>query len=255
MRRAISLAVLLATSLAAANLKLYMKDGGFQIVREYKVEEDRVRYYSVDRSDWEEVPVALVDMKKTEAETKARQETFEKQAREVKEEEDAVKAERAEIRRIPMDPGVYMIENDQLRILKLGDWTMRNPKSRSLLKMITPGPLVSGISMMELPGEQSPNVMPNDRPEFYLQLSLEDSFGIVKLTPGKGVRLVEKVTVEPVTKEMAEERELVKIFTKQMTESGLMKLWPQQPLPKGEYAVIEYNEGKADARVWDFRIE
>jgi hypothetical protein len=132
---------------------------------------------------------------------------------------------------------------------------MHNPKSRSLLKMVTPGPFVSGISMMELPGEQSPNVVPTDTPEFYLQLSLEDSFGIVKLTPGKGVRVVEKITVEPVTKEITEERELVKMFTKQMTESGLMKIWPQQPLPKGEYAVIEYNEGKADARVWDFRIE
>jgi hypothetical protein len=255
MRRAILLAVLLATTLAAANLKLYLKDGTFQVIREYKVEEDRVRYYSVERSDWEEIPSSLVDLKKTEAETKARLDSFAKQAREVKEEEDAVKAERAEIRRIPMDPGVYMIENDQLRILKLGDWTMRNPKSRKLLKMVTPGPMVAGISYMELPGEQSTNVMPNDHPEFYLQLSLEDSFGLVKLTPGKDVRVVEKITVEPVTKELTEERELVKVFTKQMTESGLMKIWPQQPLAKGEYAVIEYNEGKADARVWDFRIE
>jgi hypothetical protein len=108
---------------------------------------------------------------------------------------------------------------------------------------------------MELPGEHSQNVMPNDHPEFYLQLSLEDSFGLVKLTPGKDARTVEKITLEPVTKELTEERELVKVFTRQMTESGLMKIWPQQPLAKGEYAVIEYNEGKADARVWDFRIE
>jgi hypothetical protein len=63
------------------------------------------------------------------------------------------------------------------------------------------------------------------------------------------------VTVAAVTKDITEEREIVKTFNKHLTESGLYKIWPQQPLPKGEYALIEYNEGKADARVWDFRIE
>jgi len=58
-----------------------------------------------------------------------------------------------------------------------------------------------------------------------------------------------------VSKELREERESLKVFTKQLTESGLYKIWPQDSLTKGEYAVIEYNEGKADARVWDFRIE
>ena len=255
LRRALAVAILLATSLAAANLRLYMAEGGFQLVREYEIQGDRVRYYSIERSDWEEIPVTMVDVKKTEAEAKSRRETFDRQAKEVQEEEQAVKQERAEIRSIPMDPGVYMLEEGKLRILNLGDWVMRNPKSRKLLKMIAPGGLVDGISTMELPGEQSSNVVKGDRPEFYLQLSLEDSFGIVKLTPGKGVRVVEKVTVEALSKELREERESLKVFTKQLTESGLYKIWPQDSLTKGEYAVIEYNEGKADARVWDFRIE
>ena len=33
--------------------KLFLTDGTFQIVREYQREGDRVRYYSVERSDWE----------------------------------------------------------------------------------------------------------------------------------------------------------------------------------------------------------
>ncbi|NDJ10790.1 MAG: hypothetical protein EBY17_06305 [Acidobacteriia bacterium] len=259
MRRAIVIFLLLTATLAAANLKLYMADGGFQLVREYTIQEDRVRYYSVERSDWEEIPVALVDLKKTETEAQARKEVLEKQTKEVLEEETAVKQERQEIRKIPMDPGVYMLEpdekgNDKLRIFKLGDWAMRNPKTRTLLKLVTPVP-TSAISYMELPGEHSLNVMPDDHPEIYIQLSLEDSFGIVKLTPGKGIRQVERVTVEAVSKEVSEEREIVKVFSKQLTESGLFKIWPQQPLAKGEYAVIEYTEGKLDTRLWDFRIE
>ncbi len=254
MRRAIAIFLLLGTSLLAANLKLYMADGSFQLVREYMVQEDRVRYYSVERSDWEEVPVSLVDLKKTDTEATARKEVLEKQTKEVLEEETAMKQERSEIRSIPMDPGAYMLEGGKLRVFKLGDWVMRNPKTRAVLKLVTPVPTAT-ISYMELPGEHSLNTLPDDHPEIYLQLSLEDSFGIVKLTPGKGVRQVERVTVEAVTKEVSEEREIVKVFTKQLTESGLHKIWPQQPLPKGEYAVLEYTEGKLDTRLWDFRIE
>ena len=43
-----------------------MKDGTFQIAREYKRDGDRVRYYSLERSDWEELPAALVDWDATQ---------------------------------------------------------------------------------------------------------------------------------------------------------------------------------------------
>jgi len=50
--------------------KLVLKDGTFQLVRSYEKNGDRVRYFSVERGSWEEIPDALVDWdatKKAEA--------------------------------------------------------------------------------------------------------------------------------------------------------------------------------------------
>jgi hypothetical protein len=95
----------------------------------------------------------------------------------------------------------------------------------------------------------------DNRPEFYIQLAKEESFGMIKLTPKGSVRIAERLTVEPIVKQTLEERDTVQVFTKQLTDSGLYKIWPQQPLEKGEYAIIEYTEGKVNPQLWDFRVE
>src|SRR5580704_75401 len=46
--------------------KLILKDGSVQLVREYQVMDDRVRFYSTERSQWEEMPAALVDWDATD---------------------------------------------------------------------------------------------------------------------------------------------------------------------------------------------
>ena len=256
MRKFAVLFLTLAAILGAANIKLYLKDGGYQIVREYKVEGDKIRYYSVERSDWEEMPAALVDLKKTEGEAAAKKEKFDQQAKQLSEEDEAIKEMRKEILKIPTDPGVYRVVDDQLEVFKMADIVIHNNKGRTVLKVLTPVPMVAGKATVEISGERAGTVIRDGaRPEFYMQLSLQDNIGMVKLTPQKGVRIVERLTIAPIVKEVEEERDNVEIFTKQLTESGLYKVWPQGDLEKGEYALIEYEEGKVDPRVWDFRIE
>jgi hypothetical protein len=245
----------LAAALFAANLKLYLKDGSYQIVREYKVESDRVRFYSVERSQWEEIPLDLIDLKRTEAELAERKAALDEEAKAISAEEKAERAMRDEIAKIPRDPGVYYIENDKVKVIKAAESKVHTNKGRSVLKAVSPIPVVSGKATLEIDGTHSANVLTNPEQEFYIQLSEQERFGIVRLTPDRGVRVVEKMTIVPVTKEVMEEPDEVQIFRKQLTQDGLYKIWPMKPLPPGEYAVFQNTPGKTNMQVWDFAIE
>jgi hypothetical protein len=246
---------LTALAALAANVKLYMKDGSFHVVREYEVQPDRVRYYSVERSEWEEVPLELVDLKRTQSEASARREELEKEAKVLSEEDRVEREQKKEITRIPQDPGVYWRDGSKTYVLKLAEAVVHTSKGRSVLKMLSPIPVVPGKGTLELSTPNSANVFTNPEQEFYIQLSQLERFGIIKLQPGKGVRIVEKLTFMPVTKEVLEEPEQVPIFTRQLTPDGLYRIWPKEPLPPGEYAVMQWTEGKLNMQIWDFAIK
>jgi len=255
MRRALIALFVLTLAAFAANIKLYLKDGGFQLVREYKVETDRVRFYSVDRSQWEEVPLDLVDLKRTESEVAERQTQLTEENKAAAEEEQAKREIRAEVAKIPQDPGVYYVEDNTVKPIKVAESKMHNHKGRTVLQVLSPIPAVPGKSTLELDGLHSQNVLTNPEQEFYIQLSAEESFGIIKLTPEHGIRIVEQITIVQVTKEIIEEPIEVQVFRKQMTQDGLYKLWPMKPMEPGEYAVVEYTSGKTNMQVWDFAIK
>jgi hypothetical protein len=255
MRRHLIALVALALTAWAANQKLYMTDGTYQLVREYKLDGDRVRFYSIERSEWEEIPKDLVDLTRTEKEFKERQTQFEKEAKIFEQEEKVAREMEREVMRIPQNPGVYWVEGEQAKAIKLSESSVRTSKGRSVLSKLSPVPMVSGKGTVEIPGAHSLNVFTNPEQEFYLQLEQQERFGMVKLM-GKGdARVVEEITIVPISKETVEERNSVDIFQKQMAPDGLYKIWPKQPLPPGEYAIVEFTEGKLNIMVWDFAIK
>ncbi len=255
MRKTILFLIALALAAFAANQKLYLTDGSYQIVREYKVEGDRVRFYSIERSDWEEMPKELVDLGRTEKEFQSRQAELEKESKVFAAEEKVAREMEKEVMRIPQNPGVYWIEGEQAKALKAAESTLHTNKGRSVLGRLSPIPVVTGKAALEIPEAHSLHIFTNPEQEFYIQLAQTERFGIVKLTSKGAVRVVEDVTVVPITKETVEERFPMEIFQKQMTPDGLYKIWPKQPLPPGEYAVVEFSEGKMNMQIWDFAVK
>jgi len=99
--RASSILLVAVLLLCAATVKLYMKDGSYQLVREYQVQNDRVRFFSTDRDEWEEVPAALVDLEKTKNDIQQRQDSAREDAAAADAEEKAEREARREVESIP----------------------------------------------------------------------------------------------------------------------------------------------------------
>jgi hypothetical protein len=256
LRRWISLAILAAAwclTATAAVFKLYLKDGTYQLAREYQVLADRVKFYSTDRAEWEEIPLDLVDLKKTETEMKQREEQIREDAKANDEEEKVERAAAREIARVPVEPGAYYVQGDKIQPMKVGEAKVADNKRRNVLKVLSPVPMITGKSTLEMDGLHSPNRLDNTMPEFYLRMSEEERFGIVQMGEHKGNRVLENLTIVPVTKEIVEEPTIVPTYHKQAGE-GMYKIWPQKPLEPGEYAVVEYTEGKVNMQSWDFGI-
>jgi hypothetical protein len=248
--------VLLCFALAAsaATLRLYLTDGTYQLVREYEVKQDRVRFFSTEREEWEEIPLEMIDLARTKKEVSEREATVAAENKAQAEEDNAERQAVKEVEQIPAKDGVYYIHGDKLEPLKVAESKIVNNKRRSVLKAISPVPFVTGKQTLELDGETSELHIAEKRPEFYFRLSAEERFGIVKLTPTKkGARIVEKLDVIPVSKEVVESRDEIETFKKQVGDL-LFKIWPEKDLDPGEYALIQYTDGKVNPQVWDFNI-
>ena len=243
-----------AIGLSGAQLKLYLKDGTHQVVREYDVRGDRVRYYSMERQDWEELPKELVDFARTESEVTKKASARVEEDKLIAAEDKVEKEERARMARIPADPGVYFEVAEEMKALKAAESKFVTNRKRSILKVMSPLPIVNGKATVEIDGEHSAFVVYGKRPEFYFRLSDDESFNFFKLTPAKGTRVVEKVTIAAVVNEKVEEPIVIDAFRQQLADR-LFKMWPTTDLEPGEYALVQYTEGKMNLQIWDFRVE
>lgn len=266
--------LLLAFSASGATLRLYLKDGNYQIVREYQVIEgglgqpDRVRYLSAERSgDWEEIPFDLVDLDRTKKEIAEHEARLALEARLDAEEENAIRAGKRMAASVSEDPGAYYIDGEMLQALEQADVIVVSDKMRTLLRTLSeiglvvlarerpPTPVLSNKNTLEVQGVAAKfRIEKEEQPEFFFRLArTQDGFSLVKLAPKGNARIVETVFIAPVTNDLTAKREPIPAFTKQHGET-LYKIWPENSLPPGEYALVEFEDARGILQVWDFGV-
>jgi len=97
--------------------RLILTDGSFQTVIEWKKEGDRLKYFSAERGEWEELPVSLVDWKATDEWNSERDKSTAEEMKQVTAEEVAARKEAmsntplvAPELRLPAEGGVFLLE-------------------------------------------------------------------------------------------------------------------------------------------------
>ncbi len=254
----------LAGTCAAANLKLCMKDGSYQMVSSYEVQGDRVRYFSVERSDWEEVPTSLVDFEATKRAQDEAKATAKKRTEEAKEidQERFYKPpnqgmEVAPGIRLPGDDGIFTVDAHRLVRLVQSSGEVVTDKKRAAMVLAVPLPVVKARSLAVLEGAKASIRLNDPLPVFYVQSAdgLGAKLELVRLKPGKESRVVEEVeTARGKNGKAGEERTMVSLERKQVAPN-IYTLKPLQPLEAGEYALGEEVDDKLSLDVWDFGYE
>lgn len=252
--RAALVFILAAAALLAAD-RLYLKDGSYQLTNQYEVKPDRVRYYSTERSEWEEIPLEMVDLERTKAELADRKAQLDADVKAEAEERAAEREAAKQIAALPAQPGAYYIRGDKTEAIKQAESKIVNNKRRSILKALSPIPVIMGKATVELDGEHAAFGITEAKPEFYLRVTDYENMEIIKLIPGKNTRTVERLTIAKFQdqREVSEEVQIVPAFKKQEADL-LFRVWPQDALAPGEYAIIQYTPGKLNAQIWDFSV-
>ncbi len=249
---------------AGAAIKLYMKDGSYQLVSSYEVQGDRVRYFSVERSAWEEIPTSLVDFdatKRAEAETKATEKKELEQAKQDDQERfykaPDVGIEVAPGLRLPGDDGIFTVDGKRLVRLVQSGAELITDKKRTAMVLAVPLPIVKARSLLVLDGTKAVIRLNDPLPLFYIQSAtgLGARLELLRLKTEKQTRVVEDVeTTRGKNGTSTEERSALPVDRKQVA-ANVYTIKPLQPLEGGEYVLGEVVDDKLSQVVWDFGYE
>jgi hypothetical protein len=263
--------------------RLILKDGSYQSVTKYEIQGDRVRYFSAERGEWEEVPRAMIDWDATDKFEQGRQDgKVDPEAaeldKELEAERKAAQARSPEVApglHLPDEGGIFLLDTYQnqpqlAELQQSGGDVDKNTKSNILRAAINP--LAGAKQTIELPGAHAKIQSHTAVPSLYINIEANDAPATVQASTGqppsppaterfkiiridvKGSKRVAGAVKIAVTGKMKTDERFVAATVTTMT-GGWVKLTPTDPLAAGEYAVAEMlgKEG-INLYVWDFGV-
>jgi hypothetical protein len=262
-------------------MKMMLTDGTFQLVREYQRNGDRVRYFSVERGTWEELPASMVDWAATaKAEAEAEKDSAALVEKVRKQEEarhmDDVTDIDASLRVgegvfLPEGEGMFVVEGKTIRVLDQAGSTVKTDKMRTVAQVLSPVHLVPGKQTMVIQGTQAMLRVRSTHPEFYLREPPPDQdrasviqhsgkpgdsgpdVALIRVKVGKHQRTLESINtlfgeaVQQTVNEVAMQRWDVAPNVYRFTLS--------EALPPGEYVLAEMLADGLNLYVWDFGVD
>ena len=276
--------LLLSTALSPSHLaaqattkRLILKDGSYQLATKWETMDDRVRYFSSERNEWEEIPSSLIDWDATNQYAKDR--TAGKMSSEAVELDKELEAARQEEElksphvapglRLPSEGGVYALDTylSQPELLPLdqtGGEVNRHTAHNVLRGVINP--IGGSKHTIELPGPSSKIQVHAVLPAIYVNLDASgeedesktaelpwDRFRIVRAQVKGDKRIVGALKIAVYGKS-SQAQDAVDTSVEQLSE-GWIKLTPKGPLDPGEYAVAEMlGKQGMNSYVWDFGV-
>jgi len=245
--------------------KLMLKDGSFQLVREYEVDGDRVRYFSIDQRDWEEIPASLVDWdatKKSAADESARKSALiaKVHAAEVARRADAMDVD-ASIEIAPkvfLPPGDGLFEFDGKAIYPLtqAEADMKFSKTQMLKQVLIPVPIIPTRHNISLRGARAKFRVKSTQTEFYMRTAdgREPQLDLIRAKVHGDKRDLENL--DELFKEQATTGKISIPIQRWEIAHGVYRFTLGASLEPGEYAMAELVQGGATSLYfWDFGVD
>jgi hypothetical protein len=246
--------------------KLILRDGSFQLVREYTRQGDRVRYWSVERSAWEEIPASLVDWdatQKAEAEQQANDKELAQKikASQLKALTAGIDSDRSlEIRPgviLPDEAGLYALDGLKVSTMEQDLAVSRMNKGREVARIASGvGPLISSRHEIEIAGKRAKLRIGASEPEFYFRPvdGRDPDFSLLQLEVYDGKRKIESMSTNIVGMSKYKNRQVSLLGWD--AARGVKRFTVEQKLEPGEYAIVENRpDGEVDLYIWDFGVD
>lgn len=265
----------------ARGKKLVLTDGSFQLVRDYEKKGDRVRYFSVERGAWEEIPASMVDWDATKRAEAADEKTTATLLEKVRIQEAAAKAE------TPVDvdasltvaPGVFLpdgegmfaFEGKSVKRLGQAGSEVKTDKKTAIARVFSPIPIIPSKRNVEIPGTRASVRLTSQTPEFYLREPAADpdqdssvlrtgrqgesgpEVALVRAKVKGNKRLLESIRSQ-FGQEISQDRDEI-VIQRWEVARDIYRFTLSAPLPPGEYALAEILQDGLNLYVWDFGVD
>ncbi len=300
--------------------RLILKDGSYQIVTKWEVHGDRVRYYSAEREQWEEIPYSLIDWPATDKWNKEHEPgaqppespaevqnlpgattpgaaTPQEEQKEAAEIDAEAAAERADQRaRTPLvAPGLHLPDRDGIFVLdnfqSIPELVHLDQSSGNVNRDASHNVLRAAIASfsgakepVRIDGQAAKVRLHVDDPALYVSLdtgnedvapesammvnthgassipdkdeysSPDSRYAIVRVDVKPGERVIGALRISRAGNATQSE-DIIPTKADILPGKHWMKLTPKEPLPIGEYALMEIlAPGVINLDVWDFGV-